>query len=318
MEQDHVMFKSEIRASGFVQLAVPIMRDSRLSDGAKMTYCSLRWYARGDRNTCFPGQDRLAKDRNISRQTLNSHLQQLIDVGLISIQKRGFGYTNLYILADEHEVYGERGNWNKYSEKARKACRLDENGQPEKPEKPVQKPKIVADDKDKHVQVVCAISDGARKAQEGKEKLKKKQEQKVKENIQQAGQQKSTTKASLTKISPKLEIHWVNGFRHIMGVPVVEKWNLKDKKFIREMTATYGEARVASAINYLFYNWDDIAKRLRIKEVPSVSIMFRIRKTLFVEAETGIVVGSKSKQAKMNEDEYDAEAASKAPKVGWT
>ena len=47
---------------------------------------------------CFPGQDRLAKDIGVSRQSVNTHVKELERKGVISIKRLGQGRANLYEL----------------------------------------------------------------------------------------------------------------------------------------------------------------------------------------------------------------------------
>jgi DNA-binding FadR family transcriptional regulator len=51
-----------------------------------------------DNDFCFPGQDRLAKDMGMSRSRVTEFVTGLEKSGLISIQRRGQGKTNLYTI----------------------------------------------------------------------------------------------------------------------------------------------------------------------------------------------------------------------------
>ena len=74
-----------------------ILESEKISIGAKLTYAMLLKYAR-ELNECFPGQDRLAKDMGTSRQSVNTYIKELSDVGLITVQRRGQGRPNLYTI----------------------------------------------------------------------------------------------------------------------------------------------------------------------------------------------------------------------------
>jgi hypothetical protein len=82
---------------GFTQVPNFILKDSKLSPGSKVTYAmflSYAWHA----DFCFPGQDRLAADMGMSRSRVTEFVSELEMAGLISIQRRGQGKTNIYTI----------------------------------------------------------------------------------------------------------------------------------------------------------------------------------------------------------------------------
>jgi len=80
---------------GFTQIPNAILKSPKLSAGAKLSYAMLLSYAMGD-DECFPGQDRLATDMGVSRQTANQYIKELSEKGFINIKRRGQGRSNLY------------------------------------------------------------------------------------------------------------------------------------------------------------------------------------------------------------------------------
>jgi biotin operon repressor len=74
-----------------------ILESDKISIGAKLTYAMLLKYAR-EMNECFPGQDRLAEDMGTTRQSVNTYIKELREVGLITVQRRGQGRPNLYTI----------------------------------------------------------------------------------------------------------------------------------------------------------------------------------------------------------------------------
>lgn len=82
---------------GFTQLPNFILRNPDISIGAKTTYAlflSFAWH----NNLCFPGQDKLAKAIGMSIGSINSFVKELETVGLIEIERRGQGKTNIYTI----------------------------------------------------------------------------------------------------------------------------------------------------------------------------------------------------------------------------
>ena len=96
-EQEVIIVEDETLREGFTQIPNAILRRSDVSPGAKLTYMVLLSYA-WQRNSCFPGQDRLAEDMGVGRRSIVTYLQQLQQAGLLRIKRRGLGQTNVYTL----------------------------------------------------------------------------------------------------------------------------------------------------------------------------------------------------------------------------
>lgn len=82
---------------GFTQLPNFILRDPKLSAGAKVVYAmfiSYGWH----NNFCFPGQEKLAADMGLTRPRVTQLIGELEAAGLITIQRRGQGKTNIYVI----------------------------------------------------------------------------------------------------------------------------------------------------------------------------------------------------------------------------
>ena len=86
-----------ITQQGFTQLPNFILRDPKLSVGAKVVYAmfiSYGWH----NNFCFPGQEKLAVDMGLTRPRVTQLIGELEAAGLITIQRRGQGKTNIYVI----------------------------------------------------------------------------------------------------------------------------------------------------------------------------------------------------------------------------
>jgi|ERR1700675_2938950 biotin operon repressor len=86
-----------LTVKGFTQVPNHVLVSDRLSPGAKLTYAMLLKYA-WQNDCCFPGQERLAVDMGVSRQSANTYVQELQRERFIDIQRRGQGKPNLYKL----------------------------------------------------------------------------------------------------------------------------------------------------------------------------------------------------------------------------
>ncbi len=80
---------------GFTQVPNFVLIDSSLGIGAKLTYAMFLHYA-WHKDSCFPGQDKLADHMGLSRQRVNEFIKELERANLIEITRRGQGKTNIY------------------------------------------------------------------------------------------------------------------------------------------------------------------------------------------------------------------------------
>ena len=86
-----------IALHGFSQIPNFILRDGNLSVGAKVAYAMFLSYA-WHNDPCFPGQDRLAQDMGMTRPRVTQLIGELEAAGLITINRRGQGKTNIYAV----------------------------------------------------------------------------------------------------------------------------------------------------------------------------------------------------------------------------
>ena len=82
---------------GFTQVPNHALESKRLSPGAKLAYAMLLKYA-WQNDFCFPGQDTLASDMGVSRQSANSYIKELEKKEFIMIKRQGQGKPNIYTL----------------------------------------------------------------------------------------------------------------------------------------------------------------------------------------------------------------------------
>jgi len=86
-----------VARDGFTQVPNFILKDGSLSVGAKITYAMFLSYA-WHNDSCFPGQERLAADMGLTRVRVTQLIGELEAAGLVTIQRRGQGKTNLYTI----------------------------------------------------------------------------------------------------------------------------------------------------------------------------------------------------------------------------
>lgn len=84
-------------AKGFTQVPNFLLKSNKLSAGDKLAFAMLLSYA-WQNDYCFPGQKRLGEDMGLDERNVRRHLKSLEAHGLLSIQRRGQGKTNIYEL----------------------------------------------------------------------------------------------------------------------------------------------------------------------------------------------------------------------------
>lgn len=89
--------RDPVTREGFTQVPNFILKHPDLSMGAKLVYAMFLSYA-WHNDSCFPGQDRLAYEIGISRPRVTQFISELNNAGLVTIQRRGLGRTNVYTI----------------------------------------------------------------------------------------------------------------------------------------------------------------------------------------------------------------------------
>ena len=82
---------------GYTQVPNFLLRMKDITSGDKMTFAMILSY-KWQNDSCFPGQATLAKDMGVDERTVRRHIQALQTAGLLTIQQRGQGKTNIYEL----------------------------------------------------------------------------------------------------------------------------------------------------------------------------------------------------------------------------
>lgn len=90
-------FEDASLASGFTQIPNAVVRRPDLSMQAKYMYGLLLSYAWQDSET-HPGMERMKADTGAKVDTLRKYIAELVEAGLMEVQRRGQGRTNLYIF----------------------------------------------------------------------------------------------------------------------------------------------------------------------------------------------------------------------------
>lgn len=110
IEKNTVVVQDAALKTGFVQLPNFILTDNKLSSYAKLSYALLLSYA-WQKDSCFPGQERMAEDLGVSARYLRQALKELQNNNYISVDRRGLNKTNVYTILSIQK------RWEKHKER---------------------------------------------------------------------------------------------------------------------------------------------------------------------------------------------------------
>lgn len=96
---ERIIIENQMMRAGFAALPYVVLRDIKLSIGARLTYAVLLSYAWQDDST-FVGQARMAKDMGLSQRQLQRYLYELRDSLYIEISRKDKRFNNTYIIKD--------------------------------------------------------------------------------------------------------------------------------------------------------------------------------------------------------------------------
>ena len=96
---EHIIVENEMLRAGFAALPYLVLRDARLSLGARLSYAVLLSYAWQEGKT-FAGQVKMATDMGISERHLRRFLQELEHRNYIRIKRQGLNKPNVYYILD--------------------------------------------------------------------------------------------------------------------------------------------------------------------------------------------------------------------------
>jgi hypothetical protein len=86
-----------VTRNGFTQVPNFLFKGSGLSIGAIVVYAKFLSYA-WHNDYCFPGQEKLAADIDVTDRSVRTWIKELQEAGLLEVHQRGLGKTNIYKL----------------------------------------------------------------------------------------------------------------------------------------------------------------------------------------------------------------------------
>ncbi len=96
---ERVIVENEMLRAGFAALPYVVLRDIKLSIGARLTYAVLLSYA-WQADATFVGQEKMAKDMGVGERQLRRYLYELKARAYIDISREDRRFNNTYIIKD--------------------------------------------------------------------------------------------------------------------------------------------------------------------------------------------------------------------------
>ncbi len=106
---EQIIVENEMLRAGFAALPYVVLRDTRLSVGARLAYSVLLSYA-WQEEACFAGQQKMANDMGVSERHLRRFLGELEDLGYVRMKRQGLNKPNLYYILDVRTKLKKRKN----------------------------------------------------------------------------------------------------------------------------------------------------------------------------------------------------------------
>ena len=97
---ERIIVENELLRAGFAAFPYLVMREKRLSIGARMSYAFLLMYA-WQEGSCFTKQASMAEAMGVCSRQLQRYLYELRGAGYIKIERQDKRFNNTYILVDK-------------------------------------------------------------------------------------------------------------------------------------------------------------------------------------------------------------------------
>src|ERR1043165_7623633 len=97
-ERDIIVHGADLVTNrGYTRVPNFLLETRSISPGAKFAYAILLKYAY-EKDFCFPGQERMAEDMGVTRQSVNTYVKELQKARYIDVKRKGQGRPNTYFL----------------------------------------------------------------------------------------------------------------------------------------------------------------------------------------------------------------------------
>lgn len=108
-QRETIVIEDEAIKHGFSPIPGYILKDKKLSFGARVAYGVLLSYA-WQTGSCFPGQVRMAEDMGTTDRSVRTFLKELRDNNYIDWKQRGLNKTNVYYILSVQQRFKRHVN----------------------------------------------------------------------------------------------------------------------------------------------------------------------------------------------------------------
>ena len=88
----------------YTKIPNEVLEANQLSTSARLILCILLKYC-GNDDYCFPSQERLSKDINLSPRHIRKLINELVNAGLVAKKRKGFNKPNTYRVTKDFLQY---------------------------------------------------------------------------------------------------------------------------------------------------------------------------------------------------------------------
>ena len=97
---ERIVIENEMLRAGFAAFPYVVLRDVRLSVGARLAYAVLLMYA-WQEGSCFASQQKMAADIGMSDRHLRRFIAELKATGYIRAERQDMRFNNTYVILDK-------------------------------------------------------------------------------------------------------------------------------------------------------------------------------------------------------------------------
>ena len=102
-----IAYRGPAKRKGFAQIPNVVLLDHSLSHAAKVLYGVMVGYAM-QQEAFETDQAAIARDLGYSDRSVRSWMKELLDSGLLTIQRRGLNQPNVYFIEDAYALYDQK------------------------------------------------------------------------------------------------------------------------------------------------------------------------------------------------------------------
>lgn len=175
------------------------------------------------------------------------------------------------------------------------------------------------------LKMAMALKASREKTAQAAEEVEEKREAKAAEKA--AAPPRTRVRAPVMLITPtgerepnSTDVHgwFVEGIHAALGADIrVGSWAAKQRALAKRLLTEYGADMTRKAVAHFCASWKAYLEKGRFKGLPTIELMWSMRDTIFGEIQLAGRKGIRTRQERVQGDEFKAAAADTVPDVGW-